>query len=79
MQVSEPGTAVVTPHDFITEKTKKRHLHKVNRDYAAADFIRDRLNENFGVALDDRTKEWRIRNWLQRTRCRLEFRSKTDF
>ena len=45
--------------EIIAAKIVERHEYKVNRDYEAADAIRDELNEKFGVQVDDRTKEWR--------------------
>jgi len=61
VQVFEPGMAEVPQFDvdIIKAKIVERHAHKVNRDYEAADFIRDELNEKYGIKIDDRTKEWR--------------------
>jgi len=61
VQVSEPGAAEVPQYDvdIIEAKIAERHAHKINREYEAADFIRDELNEKYGIKIDDRTKEWR--------------------
>jgi len=44
----------------IESKLKERHSFKRDRFYDEADEIRDGLNEQFGVLIDDRTKEWRV-------------------
>jgi hypothetical protein len=35
-------------------------VHKTNRDYEAADEVRDELRDNFSISIDDRTREWSI-------------------
>jgi cysteinyl-tRNA synthetase len=61
VQVSEPGTKELSPEDIatISAKLAARHVCKVGRDYEAADAIRDELEKEFHVAIDDRNKEWR--------------------
>ena len=45
---------------MVQEQLMKRSAFKKNRDYEAADQIRDELWEQYGVKVDDRTKEWRV-------------------
>jgi hypothetical protein len=61
VQVSEPGTQALSAEDIetICAKLAERHALKLDRDYEAADDIRDELEEEFSVAIDDRNKEWR--------------------
>eukprot|EP00536_Pseudo-nitzschia_multiseries_P003264 jgi/Psemu1/185507/e_gw1.49.111.1 len=56
------STGNLSPEDieFVTSKLKERFQCKRDRDYDAADAIRDELADSFGVAIDDRTKEWTI-------------------
>lgn len=60
-QVSEVGCMELDEEaiTFIQAKIAERHAFKIERDYEAADDIRDNLNEKYGVVLDDRTREWR--------------------
>jgi hypothetical protein len=60
-QVSEVGCMELDEEaiTFINAKIAERHAFKIERDYGAADDIRDNLNEKYGVVLDDRTREWR--------------------
>lgn len=44
----------------INEKLAERFQCKRDRDYDAADAIRDQLGQTYGVVVDDRTKEWRV-------------------
>jgi len=44
----------------ITERLRERFRMKRDRDYDAADAIRDELGETHGVVVDDRTKEWKV-------------------
>ena len=44
----------------INGKISERFQCKRDRNYDAADAIRDGLNESYGVVIDDRTKEWRV-------------------
>ena len=44
----------------INEKLAVRFQCKRDRDYDTADDIRDELREVYGVAVDDRTKEWKV-------------------
>ena len=44
----------------VTEKLRERFQYKRDRDYDAADAIRDELREQYGVSVDDRTKEWKV-------------------
>lgn len=44
----------------INEKLAERFQCKRDRDYDAADAIRDQLGETYGVVVDDRTKEWKV-------------------
>lgn len=63
VQVPSPPNARVLSDDeiaFVQEQLKKRSAFKKNRDYESADDIRDALREQFGVNIDDRTKEWRV-------------------
>jgi len=46
---------------FVNDKIKERFQCKRDRDYDSADAIRDELQDSFGVVIDDRTKEWRVR------------------
>ena len=43
---------------FIESRLKERFVLKRDRSYEDADAIRDDLRSRFGVAIDDRTKEW---------------------
>ena len=43
---------------FIESRLKERFVLKRDRSYEDADAIRDNLRSRFGVAIDDRTKEW---------------------
>jgi len=45
---------------YVEEKLVERHGAKRDRYYEVADAIRDELRERFGIAIDDRTKEWRV-------------------
>lgn len=46
--------------ELVNEKLRERFQCKRDRDYDAADAIRDELGETFGVVVDDRTKEWKV-------------------
>jgi len=46
--------------EFVTNKLRERFQYKRDRDYDAADEIRDELGDSFGVNIDDRTKEWKV-------------------
>lgn len=45
---------------YVEEKLVERHGAKRDRYYEVADAIRDDLRESYGIAIDDRTKEWRV-------------------
>ena len=49
----------------INEKLAQRFQCKRDRDYEAADAIRDQLGEAYGVVVDDRTKEWRVESIVE--------------
>ena len=44
----------------INQKLAERFQCKRDRDYDTADAIRDELRQNYGVVVDDRTKEWSV-------------------
>lgn len=44
--------------ESIGNKLMERFQYKRDREYEAADAIRDELGETYGVVVDDRTKEW---------------------
>ena len=44
--------------DYIQKRIKERSEHKKNRDYSAADDIRDELRSKYSVSIDDRAQEW---------------------
>lgn len=46
--------------EVINEKLRERFQCKRDRDYDAADAIRDELGDTYGVVVDDRTKEWKV-------------------
>jgi cysteinyl-tRNA synthetase len=46
--------------DHINMELRKRFECKLSRDYEGADAIRESLAEKFGVAIDDRNKEWKV-------------------
>lgn len=46
--------------EYVTEKLRERFRCKRDRDYDAADAIRDELGDTYGVIVDDRTKEWKV-------------------
>lgn len=45
---------------LIQKRLTDRLVARRSRDYALADFIRDKLQEEFAVVIDDRTREWKI-------------------
>jgi cysteinyl-tRNA synthetase len=45
---------------YIQKQLALRLVHKTNRDYEAADEVRDELRDNFSISIDDRTREWSI-------------------
>jgi SAP domain len=45
---------------YIQKRLKERVEYKRDRDYNAADEIRDELRSKYGVAIDDRTREWSV-------------------
>lgn len=47
--------------DYIQRRLKERSEFKKNRDFDAADEIRDDLRDNYGVSIDDRTREWSVK------------------
>lgn len=47
--------------DYIQRLLKERSEYKKNRDFDAADEIRDDLRDNYGVSIDDRTREWSVK------------------
>lgn len=61
IQVFEPGTKELSPEDveIISARLVERHACKAVRDYETADAIRENCFEEYGVKIDDRTKEWR--------------------
>eukprot|EP00592_Proboscia_alata_P024944 CAMPEP_0194446346 /NCGR_PEP_ID=MMETSP0176-20130528/128384_1 /TAXON_ID=216777 /ORGANISM="Proboscia alata, Strain PI-D3" /LENGTH=861 /DNA_ID=CAMNT_0039273043 /DNA_START=156 /DNA_END=2741 /DNA_ORIENTATION=+ len=61
MVESSPGAPVLSDEDceLIAEKLKERHTYKVERNYEAADAIRDGLKMNYNVMVDDKNKEWK--------------------
>lgn len=46
--------------DDITIRLSDRFQCKKDRDYDRADAIREELNQEYGVKIDDRNKEWRV-------------------
>ena len=44
---------------IVQAKIEERTAFKRNRDYDAADMIRDELADTYSVLIDDRTKEWK--------------------
>jgi len=44
---------------IIKEKLAQRSEAKMNRDYGAADVLRDELYNEYSIYVDDRSKEWR--------------------
>ena len=46
--------------EMINGKLAERFQYKRDREYEAADAIRDELSETYGVHVDDRTKEWHV-------------------
>jgi len=46
--------------DYIQQRLKERSEYKKNREYQAADVIRDELRDDYGVSIDDRTREWSV-------------------
>jgi len=46
--------------DFIQSRLKERSRYKVERNYDAADAIRDELREKYSVSIDDRVREWSV-------------------
>ena len=62
MESSTPNARVLSEEEaaMVQEQLMKRSAFKKNRDYEAADQIRDELWEQYGVKVDDRTKEWRV-------------------
>ena len=48
--------AVAEIQDLLME----RYQHKKNRDFEAADYIRDDLMNRYDVKIDDRSSEWRV-------------------
>ena len=47
--------------DYIQKRLKERSEYKKNRDFDAADEIRDELRDNYSVSIDDRTREWSVK------------------
>ena len=47
--------------NYIKGRLKERSEYKKNLDYEAADEIRDELRDNYGVSIDDRTREWTVK------------------
>lgn len=43
---------------YIQDRIKERSELKKNRNYNAADEIRDELRSKYAVSIDDRTREW---------------------
>ena len=60
MKSSSPNARVLSEDEVATvqEQLMKRSAFKKNREYDAADEIRDVLRAQYGVKIDDRTKEW---------------------
>jgi len=58
----QAGTSGLSEKDveYVSTRLKERFDFKQMRDYESADGIRDELGENFGIVVDDRTKEWRV-------------------
>jgi len=46
--------------DYIQQRLKERSEYKKNREYQAADVIRDELRDEYSVSIDDRTREWSV-------------------
>lgn len=46
--------------DYIQSRLKERAEFKKNKDYEAADSIRDELRDEYSVSIDDRTREWSV-------------------
>ena len=59
---SSPNARVLSEEEVATvqEQLMKRSAFKKNREYDAADEIRDVLRAQYGVKIDDRTKEWQV-------------------
>jgi cysteinyl-tRNA synthetase len=45
---------------YIQEQVNQREIARLQKDYEAADNIRDALMDQFAVSLDDRVKEWTV-------------------
>lgn len=45
---------------YVQKRLKERSEFKKNQMYDAADEIRDELRSKYGVAIDDRTREWSV-------------------
>jgi len=45
---------------LIQKRLTDRLMARRNRDYALADFIKEKLQEEYSVVIDDRTREWKI-------------------
>ena len=68
LYVPSPTVPLDDPTHTMDEETKTliqqrltdRFVARRNKDYAKADFIRDKLQKDFCVEIDDRTREWTI-------------------
>jgi len=47
--------------EYIQKRLKERSEYKKDRDYDAADDIRDELRNEYSVSIDDRTREWSVK------------------
>jgi len=47
--------------NYIQSRLKERLEFKKNREYEEADIIRDELRDEYGVSIDDRTREWSVK------------------
>jgi SAP domain len=45
---------------YIQKRLKERSAFKAERQFDAADDIREELRSKFGVSIDDRTREWSV-------------------
>ena len=62
VMVVPDGSSVIPEEarDLIESKINDRAVAKLNKEYDAADAIRDELADAYGVQIDDRVREWTI-------------------
>ena len=59
-------TMSTTLKSTITKLLSDRTIHRKNKQYKLADAILDRLFENYSIVVDDRTKEWKVIQLLEK-------------